>query len=61
MVVSRLVIPRFLQEIGLERGPGFSILREGNELYVVNVKMEGEQLSVALAQSAGVLSEGENQ
>ncbi len=57
LVASRLVIPRFLQEIGLERGPGFDILREGDELYLVNIAVSQEQVVAFLKESAEFMTE----
>jgi len=48
MVVARLVIPRFLQEIGLDRGERFDILRNESELYLVNIALTLEQLTEVL-------------
>ena len=57
LVALRLVSPRFLQEIGLERGPGFDILREGDELYLVNIALSKEQVVAFLKESAEFMTE----
>lgn len=51
MVISRLVVPAFLREAGLERGPSFAILRTGEELYVMDVVVTYEQLSELIAEA----------
>lgn len=61
LVASRLVLPGFLQEIGVERGPGFDILRDDEELYLVNVAVSREQVTVLLKESVDFMTEGSDQ
>ncbi|MEX2445363.1 MAG: hypothetical protein WD492_17320 [Alkalispirochaeta sp.] len=60
-VASRLVMPRFLQEIGVERGPDFSIFRDGDELFIVNVALSLGQVTGLLAESVELTGEESDQ
>ncbi|MFW5694989.1 MAG: hypothetical protein ACOCYB_07455, partial [Alkalispirochaeta sp.] len=54
MVAMRLLLPRVLQEYGIERGVGFDISRTDTELYLVN-------LSLPISRLTDIFGEGEGQ